>query len=162
MLPSCLPLLPYCGYMVDGASLLLLKSREKKLKHRILVDPYPVDCLSITRCILIHLYGKLGGTRGHMAEWCSGRGETKVARNVPTPSPLFSPATPIHTLIPGFHSASAGGWWCTLGEEIPLSPLFCLFPMFRPNPPTLTWVPNCSLVGATTDLSPAFIQIYHN
>ena len=48
-------------------------------------------------------------------------------------------------------------WWGN-----PSLPLFCLFPMFRPNPPTLTWVPNCSLVGATTDLSPAFIQIYHN
>ena len=54
------------------------------------------------------------------------------------------------------------GWclygWCSI--ELPLSRCVC----FQCSGPALglTWVPNCSLVGATADLSSAFIQIYHN
>ena len=34
-----------------------------------------------------------------MAEWFAGSGETKVARNVPTPSPLSSPVSPTCTYL---------------------------------------------------------------
>ena len=49
------------------------------------------------------------------------------------------------------------GWFSI---ELPL----CRFVCFQCSGPTrrLTWVRNCSLVGATADLSSAFIQIYHN
>ena len=106
ILRSCLPLLPNCSYMVtesDQVHQFPLASETSFCCYGGKVEasyfgPHPVNCLSITRCILIHLHGRLGGTRGHMAEWCYSRGETKVARNVPTPPHCPSWRPPIMNL----------------------------------------------------------------
>ena len=111
-----------------------------------------------------------------MAEWCTGCAKTKVARNVPTPSLLSSSSCPMMYLafilqLVVVLLVYCGVWlvlplhcgWCLYGWcsiELPLSRCVC----FQCSGPALrlTWVPNCSLVNATADLSSAFIQIYHN
>ena len=152
MLQSCLPLLPAC----------FCWNRERKIEASHFGRSLSSRLFKHNKMYINSSPWQIRGNKGTYGGVVLGQRRNKSCSKCADTFPIvLSCPPPIHTLIPGFHSASAAGWWCTVGEEIPL-PLVLFVSNVPAHPPTLTWVPNCSLVGATTDLSPAFIQIYHN